>query len=231
MPKQIRSGLNPAAIKAMNRPTPVIVDRGTINCRIRTLKPAEVDQSFALWLTDPAVQQGLNTPTRAMGMDAFKAYVASFDNIHRGLLGIWTLEGRPAGLIRLDIDLRHKLASIHLIIGDPDLRRQHLAFGAVRLLIWHLFLERDLAKVMFEPLARNEAAVAACRGALLRQEATLVSHRLDAQSGERLDQLIFSLTRAEFEHRVRTTPALPEINGPGLATDFVERSAKRLGRG
>lgn len=230
MPKQIKSGLNTAAIRAMKRPLPTLVNRTTTNCQIRTLQPNDVDQAFATWLMDPAVQQGLNTPTRAMGLDAFKAYVASFDNIHRSLLGIWTLDGLAAGLIRLDTDLRHKLASIHLIVGDPDMRRQHIAFGAVRLLVWHLFLERDLAKILFEPLARNEAAVAACKGAMLRQEANLLSHRLDAQTGERLDQLIFSFTRPEFEQRVRTAPALPEIHGPGLPADFVQKAAHKMGR-
>lgn len=129
-----------------------------------------------------------------------------------------------------EIDPRHRIGSLHLIVGDITQRKLQISFEATRLAIWHMFLERKLEKLMFEPLARNQAAVMACRLGMLRQEGELLSHRLDAKTGERLDQLVFALTLEEFKNRVRAVPTLPVFEGPGLSRYFVRETARSFGR-
>lgn len=211
-------------------PRSILVDRSGEHCRIRTLRQGEVNERFTRWLGDPAVAAGLNMPGTTMGLDSFRSYVGSFDNIWRNLLAIRMLNDEPIGLIMAEIDQRHRIGSLHLIVGDTAHRRLQISFEAVTLLIWHMFVERGMQKLMFEPLSRNQAAVTACRLGMLRQEGELRSHRLDAGTGQRLDQLIFALTIDEFKSRVRAVARLPKFEGPGLTRDFVRETARSFGR-
>lgn len=209
---------------------PVQVDRRGAKCRIRTLTPSDVSEDQAGWLNDPIVRTGLNVGGPGMTISDLRRYVAGFDNVRRNLLGVWNAEGVLIGLILLEIDQRHKRGSIHVVIGDKDNRRLGLTTEAVRLVVWHGFLERKLGKMSFEPLAENEAAVSACRAAMLRQEGHLVAHRLNDRTGERLDQLVFALTDEEFKSRLVAYETLPRFEGPGVSATFVAEKVRAFAR-
>lgn len=230
MPKMPQAGQHIGLPPIAAAQRPVFVDRSGETCRIRTLRPGDVNESFTRWLADPAVTAGLNMPGTTLGLESFRSYVSSFDNVRRNLLAIRLLDDEPIGLIMIEIDPRHRIGSLHIIVGDQAQRKLQISIEATRLAIWHLFVERRLEKLMFEPLARNQAAVTACRLGMLRQEGTLLSHRLDAKTGERLDQLVFALTLDEFKKRVRVVPTLPVFEGPGLSRQFVRDTAKSFGR-
>lgn len=231
MPKMPQSGRQPAiplvTPLAAARLKPVFVDRWSDRHRVRTLKPEEVTPEIAEWLTAPEVMEGLNAPRAAMGLDAFRAYVASFDNLRRNLVAIRRKsDGTPLGLMMLEIDLRHKVGSLHIVIGETESRKLGVAIDAATIMVRHFFIDRKLEKLTFQPLARNAAAVAACRGSMLVYEGTLRSHRIDGRTGERLDQLVFGLTREEFiqrdEKALAAGTAAP-FDGPGY-----DPSSRRL---
>ncbi|PBB16392.1 hypothetical protein CK219_29335 [Mesorhizobium sp. WSM4313] len=223
MPKMPQPGAKPLVTPlAAQGLRPVFVDRWSDKIRIRTLRPADVTPEIAAWLADPAVMEGLNAPQKAMGLDAFRAYVASFDNLKRNLMTILGLpDGQPLGLAVMEVDLRHRLGSLHLIIGDPENRGRNVAFEASAVLLRHFFRERKLEKVTFQPLARNAAAIAVCERFGLRLEGTLRAHRIDGRTGKRLDQMLYALTLEEYDERVRALEAAGIVRpfaGPGLPT-------------
>jgi hypothetical protein len=201
MPKMPQPGgkplVTPLAAQGLR---PVFVDRWSDKVRIRTLRPTDVTTEIAAWLIDPAVMEGLNAPQKAMGLDAFRAYV---------------------GLAVMEVDLRHRLGSLHLIIGDPENRGKNVAFEASAVLLRHFFRERKLEKVTFQPLARNTAAIAVCERFGLRLEGTLRAHRIDGSTGKRLDQMLYALTLDEYDERIRSLEAAGMVRpfaGPGLPT-------------
>jgi RimJ/RimL family protein N-acetyltransferase len=206
---------------------PVFVDRWSDRHRVRTLKPEEVTTETAEWLAAPEVMEGLNAPRAAMGLDAFRAYVASFDNLRRNLVAIRRKSDDVAlGLIMLEIDLRHKLGSLHIVIGEAESRKLGVAIDAVTIMVRHFFIDRKMEKLTLQPLARNEAAVAACRGSMLTYEGTLRSHRIDGRTGERLDQMVFGLTRDEFiqrDEKALAAGSAAPFDGPGY-----DPSSRRL---
>ena len=209
MPKMPQQGARPLITPlAAERLRPVRVDRWSDKVRIRTLMPSEVTTEIAEWLTDPAVMEGLNAPQKAMGLDAFRTYVASFDNLKRNLMTILSRpDDTPLGLAVMEVDLRHRLGSLHMIIGDPENRGRNIAFEASVVLLRHFFRERKLEKVTFQPLARNEAAIAVCERFGLRLEGTLRAHRIDGRTGKRLDQMLYALILEEYEERTATMAA------------------------
>ncbi|UCI30749.1 GNAT family N-acetyltransferase [Mesorhizobium sp. B4-1-4] len=146
MPKMPKPGATPSPAPlitplAAQRLRPVFVDRWSDKVRIRTLRPSEVTSEIAEWLTDPAVMEALNAPQKAMGLEAFRVYVASFDNLKRNLMTILRRpDDTPLGLAVVEVDLRHRLGSLHLIIGDPENRGRNMAFEASVVLLRHFFL-------------------------------------------------------------------------------------------
>lgn len=167
---------------------------------LETAKPGDATPRMVEWLADPAAMDGLNAAVNLPGVDELRRYFASFDNNRRNLAIVRLLPKRQTvGLIMFDIDPRHLTASFHLLIGELAARTGLAAVEAVDLLLSHLFGKRRVEKVVIEPLARNRAAVRLCERMGLRREGELKAHRRDARSGERLDQLIFGITRREHD--------------------------------
>jgi RimJ/RimL family protein N-acetyltransferase len=224
MPKMPQTPRKPHLVTplAAMKLKPVFVDRVGKLVRLRTLGPGEVTPEIADWLTDPAIMEGLNAPRRAMGLDAFRVYVGSFDNLRRNLMAIRDADDdTPLGLLFLDVDLRHKLGSAHIVIGKDEHRRMDVIYDATRVLMWHFFTERKLEKLTFAPLSRNRAAVAACRVGMLRLEGELKSHRIDGRTGERVDQMLFAMTLDEFRQRMKALVEPPAFSGAGVASTHV----------
>lgn len=219
MPKMPTSPRSPLVTPlAAQRLKPIHVDRWNDNFRLRTLTPAEVTPEIAEWLTDPAIMEGLNAPRQAMGLDAFRTYVASFDNLKRSLMAVRRRDRDDAvGLIVLEVDLRHKLGSAHMVVGDPENRGKRVSFEAMTLLGRVFFRERKLEKLTFQPLARNVSAIKVCENAGLRLEGTLRGHRIDGATGERLDQMLYALSVEEYEERFAAI-MFGTYGGPGIKT-------------
>jgi RimJ/RimL family protein N-acetyltransferase len=220
MPKMPQQGGRPLVTPlAAMKLKPVFVDRWNDRYRLRTLTPPEVTAETAEWLSDPAIMEGLNAPQKAMGLDAFRAYVASFDNLRRNLMAIRNrADDRAIGLLFVEIDLRHRLGSLHMVLA-----RRQAPIGAARhvtrIAMRHFFLERKLEKLTFQPLARNRAAIAACEAAALRLEGVLRSHRIDGRTGERLDQMLYAYTLEEYMAAAKLAIAegsVPPYGGPDL---------------
>lgn len=196
MPSSRRPLMTPLAAQKLNA---VMVDQSEGSIRLKTMVPADVTPEVARWLTDPAVMEGLNAPKEAMGLDAFRAYVASFDQLRRNLMLVTRLpDDKPVGLLFLEIDLRHKTGSLHLIVGEESERGLGIAGMATILALRSFFLDRQMEKLTFQPLERNRTAIAVCEKYELRLEGVLTSHRIDGRTGERLDQRVYGLTRQEY---------------------------------
>ncbi len=197
---------------------PAFADRNDGYVRIVTLKPGEVTREIAEFLADPDVMEGWNAPRRSMSLEAFRAYAASFDNIRRNLMAIrLKQDNRPVGLIVLNIDHRHKTGAWHMCIGKAEDRGRRIGVSAGTLAVRHAFEDRKLEKLSFELLERNANAIAIVENYGLKLEGVLRQHRIDAVTGERLDQRVYGMTAQEYRTAIEALKAmLPPFDGPGL---------------
>lgn len=182
---------------------PILVDVTSGKYRLKSLKAEDVRTDWLDWISDPAVMEGLNAATRRMTLDEMRAYVARFDHIVRSLVGIF--DGRSdalVGLVMVEADLRHQLASVHLLVGNKRFWGRGAAIAAGEAIVRHCFDARSLEKVIFCPLADNQPAIAVCLYHRLRLEGIFRSHRA-GPGGKRLDQLQFAITREEYLERKR----------------------------
>jgi len=199
---------------------PVFGDRNDGRVRLVTLRPQEVTREIAEFLADPDVMEGWNAPRTSMGLDVFRAYVASADNIRRSIMAIRMMEDdHPVGLIILNIDHRHRTAAFHTCIGRAEDRGQAIGGAAGTLAVRHAFEDRKAEKVSFELLERNTAAIGIVEKFGIRLEGVLRKQRVDALTGERLDERVYGMTVEEYRPAVealKQAGKLPPFEGPGL---------------
>lgn len=194
-----KSGLPSMPAPQAAKPVFVDVNNGKYGLRTATSKDATPD--VAAWMSDPVVISGLNGSGQVMSLDQLRGYIAGFDNIRKNLTVIRTVaDDRPIGLLMFDIEPRHKIGSFHIVIGSKAHRIGEASYVAVRLLLQHMFEKRGVEKVSIEPLSRNRAVVQYCEWLGFRLEGVLKSHRADSQTGARLDQHVFGMTRDEYRN-------------------------------
>lgn len=200
MPKMPeRRGSVPIRAAAL-APSPVRMRLADSLVTLETATPADATPRMAEWLADPAAADGLNVTAGTPSLEEFRRYIAAFDNVRRNLAVIRLADSRKAvGLVMFDIDPRHRLASFHVLIGEKAARTGLVAVSVANLLVPYLFTRRNVEKVTIEPLARNRAAVRLCERFGYRKEGVLKAQRRDSRTGERLDQLVFGVTREEFD--------------------------------
>ena len=168
----------------------------------RSLQPSDAAPSWTDWLNDPAIAEGLGVATRRLSTSELSRYIASFDQDRRNLIGILEKRsGKLVGLLMVEIDRRHGNANCHIVLGEKRLWGRRVAYEAGEALVHHCLKQWDLEKVMFCPLADNAPAVAVCLAHNLHLEGILREHRVRA-SGERSDQLLFAITRNDYERRL-----------------------------
>jgi len=199
---------------------PMHGDRNDGRVRIVTLRPAEVTAEIAAFLADPDVMEGWNAPRKEMGLDAFRAYAASFDGIRRNLLVVRDMaDDRPLGLVVLNIDHRHRTGAWHMCVGRNEDRGHKIGQWAGTLAVRHAFEDHKLEKLSFELLERNAIAIGVVEKYGIRLEGVLRKHRIDALTGERLDQRVYGMTIDEYRPAIAALAQanlLPPFEGPGL---------------
>lgn len=233
MPKMPHPGKRPVPLSsagpAVRSPLaglrPMFGDRNDGRIRLVTLTPREVTPEIAELLADPDVMEGWNMPRKTMGLDAFRAYVASFDNIKRSLLAIRMVEdNRPVGIIVLNIDHRHRSAAFHTCIGKAEDRGQKIGIAAGTLVVRHAFEDRKVEKLSFEMLERNAIAIGVVEKYGIRREGVLRKHRVDALTGERLDEHVYGMMAEEY------WPAIEALGKAGLLPPFMGPGIRPIGR-
>lgn len=180
-----------AAIKPIRLDTPRFL--------VRSLTPHDANDRWLAWAADPDVMEPLNVPARTMAIADLQRYIASFDQTHRFLVGIYARSsGHQIGFYMIDTDPTHRIADFNVVIGDKAFWGQGAVNEVRAALLDHFFTRRGIEKAVGRPLARNFPAVFNYRAQGWRLEGILKAHRCAHDSDRRLDQYEFGLTKAEW---------------------------------
>lgn len=171
----------------------------TKRLELRTLKPDDACEDWLAWAQDPEVMTPLNLPVRKMQLRDLRAYIASFDNARRCLVGLFEKRRKTLiGFFMLDLDRAHRVATFNVLIGDRAWWGKGIVNEARAALLDHVFGQCDMEKACGGPLARNFPAVLNYKAQGWRHEGTLRGHRLSLLDGRRLDQFQFGLLRSDW---------------------------------
>ena len=89
---------------------------------VRTITIDDASDRWASWMADPEASDMLNAPAQAMTKSDIVAYIESFDQRSRLLLGIFeTATGKHLGFLRIDIDHASGRFLVSMLIGEPNI--------------------------------------------------------------------------------------------------------------
>jgi RimJ/RimL family protein N-acetyltransferase len=121
---------------------------------------------------------------------------ARFDDA--GYFTILDPDQRPIGRIEFErLDERCRSTQVMILIGEPDAQGRGFGRDAMRALLTYLFLDRNLHRVELTVIADNVRAIRAYDAIGFGTEGRLRGNRF--VDGERVDELIMSILRPEFD--------------------------------
>ena len=99
----------------------VLIDCGEY--LLRTIKAEDATDRWAHWMEDIEASEMLNAPRRTMTKDDLVAYIKSFDQRTKILIGIFEKStGLLLGFLRNDVDFASGQFLVSMIIGEPEHR-------------------------------------------------------------------------------------------------------------
>lgn len=101
------------------------------------LEPQHVSDSYVAWLNDPEVNRYLESRFERHTLDSTRAFVENcLRNEKTLMLGIRSprLGGRHVGNIKVEINPRHGLGEVGILIGEKEVYGQGVGTQAIRLM-------------------------------------------------------------------------------------------------
>lgn len=163
---------------------------------MRTATTADASERWAGWLADPQASHFLNAPPKAMKLADLVAYIKSFDQKNRLLLGIFEkASGKLIGFIRFDIDHALGRFLVSILIGEPDYRNKGVIYDITEPIRFYLFETLGLKTMLATALSHNRAIIHYMLKTGWTKDKTAKGHVRSRADGTMLDLCYFSLTR------------------------------------
>jgi [ribosomal protein S5]-alanine N-acetyltransferase len=185
-----------------------LVELHTPRLVLRTMLREDVTDDLVAWLSDPAVQVGMNMPARLLSRAQGVRWALDHDNRTRFCLAIQPHgEARAVGLFTIQCDPVHRVAETTVVIGERRWWGQGLVIEGRGALLPFIFETLDMHKLIGRPHSRNFASIFNYQAMGFRNEAVLREQMLAVNGKGRLDQLVFGLLRSEWLARRDARPA------------------------
>lgn len=173
---------------------PVSLDCGKWIVRTATLDDAS--EQWAGWMADPEASHMLNAPPKAMKIGDLVAYIKSFDQKNRVLLGIFEKASEKLlGFLRVDIDHARGDYLVSMLIGEPDYRNKGVTNEITVPFRDYFFETLGLKRMLATALSHNRPIIHYLLKSGWTQDKTLKRHVKSQADGTMLDLCYFSITR------------------------------------
>jgi [ribosomal protein S5]-alanine N-acetyltransferase len=179
----------------------------TERLKLRSLSPVDASERWLAWVKDPELMHPINMPARRMTRQELANQIASHDNYHRFLIGVFDKASAiQIGYFFVDVVRPHETATFNVVIGEKDWWGKGVVNEARAALLDHFFDKLGMRKACGGPLSRNFPSIFNYKAQGWIHEATLRGHFRSVVDGSRVDQLLFRLFADEWRtvrNRVR----------------------------
>jgi [ribosomal protein S5]-alanine N-acetyltransferase len=166
---------------------------------LRSATLADASERWISWSADSEVMKPLNVPAKPLTMTELRAYISSFDNLSRHLVGVFEHKSKvQIGFFMIEVLERQALATFNLAIGDKSWWGKGVVNEARAALLDHFFEKRGIEKAYGTPNARNFPAILNYKVQGWRLEGIAREHIKCVYGGGRLDQICFGLLKREW---------------------------------
>jgi RimJ/RimL family protein N-acetyltransferase len=163
---------------------------------VRTVTADDASERWAAWMADPEASHMLNAPPKVMKINDLVAYIKSFDQKSRVLLGIFEkVSGKLLGFLRVDIDHAHGHYLVSMLIGEPDYRNKGVTNEITVPFRDYFFETLGMKKMLATALSHNRPIIHYLLKSGWTQDRTLKGHVKSQADGAVLDLCYFSISR------------------------------------
>lgn len=179
------------------------IDRGRLDLHfeteryiLRSLTPGDASGRWAEWLNDPVAARMLNARPRSFTLDELRAYIATFDQTTRLLLGIFDrATGQHIGIMVGEIvEEGHKIVP-SVLIGEAAYRRIGVMSELGDAIHGHVFETLAFEAALAYVLPRNDAVIALLEWRGWKRVGVVPGAKVSVTTGEPLDLLVYEMTR------------------------------------
>jgi len=166
---------------------------------IRSLTPDDITEEYVSWWNDPDIQKGFGNPPRGFTLERARQHAAKFNNKTNFHLGIFLKKtGRLVGFYSMTLDLRQKVSTANICIGDKSLWSKGVASEVGRAAIKIRFEDMGIEKLEGQVRDNNQASMKIYEKIGFRKEGTLRRHGF-GPGGKRIDIHVFGLLKDEWQ--------------------------------
>jgi len=167
---------------------------------LRDLQRSDIEGSYYHWFNDQEVCRFSRHGTFPSTIDKVAAYIDSLQHTDREF--VWAIVEKESeihiGNIALqNINPKHRLAALSILIGDRNCWGKGYALEASKLLVEHGFLRLGLHRIACETSVNNEAMIKLAEALGMRREG--ICRQIIFENGEFADIVEFGLLKSEFE--------------------------------
>lgn len=181
------------------------IDLESERFRIHSLKVADATPRWGEWLNDPHAAMMLNTMPRQLLPAELQAYIRSFDQISRLLLGIFLkASGQLIGFGTADIIEGGRKVVPTVLIGEPDFRNFGVITELRDVVARHFFEVLGFEAAVASVLSHNTIVVRLLEARGWEQKRRLAKHKKSASGPGYQDVLIYELSRESWRRYARS---------------------------
>ncbi len=160
-----------------------------MNIKLKLLTPDDVTPEYLEWLSDPDINQYLESRWSSYTLEDLRNYVKSVNNSNNFLFGIFLQDSKHIGNVKLgNINWIHRYADIGIIIGDKSCWGKGYGTKAIELATEYAFTELNLKHIMAGIYANNIASYKAFLKAGYREVGRFTQRRF--YKGNYVDEII-----------------------------------------
>jgi RimJ/RimL family protein N-acetyltransferase len=180
---------------------------------VRTLKVEDATDRWASWMADAEASHMLNVPAQAMKKSDIVAYIQSFDQRSKLLLGIFEkATEKLLGFLRIDIDYASGRFLVSMLIGEPEYRNKGVTNDITVPFRDYFFETLGLKAMLATALSHNQPIIHYLKKTGWVLERTDERHVKSNTDDQMLDLCYFSLTREAWREWKKANPGGPGSN-------------------
>jgi RimJ/RimL family protein N-acetyltransferase len=187
------------------------------NLGVRALTADDVSERFVAWFTQDEVRSALNLSAQGRTKPEMVAYVRSFDQDARLLLGIFDkANGLLVGFFTVQIERRIGRYLVNTVVGEAAYRTKGLMLEITLPFREHFFETLGLKVMTATALATNAAIIGYLEKTGWTRNQTLKGHSKSHSDGAMIDLHLYSITREAWQAWKVAHPDIVEAMAMGL---------------
>lgn len=171
---------------------------------LRSVTREDVTDDYLRWVADPEVMMGLNLPRRRLSRQQAVRHALAHDNRSRFFLMICPDKAPAIGFYIITVDPKHGFAETSVVVGKREFWGKNVVVETRSALLDFLFDVVRVHKVIGTPHGRNISSIFNYKAMGFECEAVLREHMLSVDGETRLDQLVFSMFKEQWQARNKT---------------------------